>query len=474
MKRFRIFSKKTIIGGSVIFISFLFILMAFAPALSGAGQTATPATAEKSYIPNPTLNSNITWNTYNSSWAPMQYNNGTGYHNLSAGYSSFYANPISINPGDIKPYTLDGKYAGANFFNTTQYDLYYSGYSHSIGNGSDGLYISGNASSTSGLNDYQVIKIPWAQMPSQDYQYIYITATLRLSSSSGSATTGQITIANSSQTGVYGQVANSKEKIYAGQSMYLSESLAQLIAGTGININSTASPYLYIGIALIQPEGTAADTPTATLTMSNFALTTYPISLGQNATGSIITQGVNNIQMKTFSPKVPMEIMNSGYSVAVSERMQNITESQASISDGSYIEEATYQGTLSLPGAPDLTYSASNITLNMTLPGKQYMVATLNGISYLSNIQAKDNGTFVFGSVNPNMPNSMILEAKYTASQWDSSTHAPSFFTLRGLEYYWWVGVIGGLSIIGLGAAAVSHFGGDEEDLKIPKGKFGR
>ena len=154
--------------------------------------------------------------------------------------------------------------------------------------------------------------------------------------------------------------------------------------------------------------------------------------------------------------------------------MQNITESQTSISDGTYIEEATYQGTLSLPTAPGLSYGTANVSLNMTVPGSQFEVATLNGISYLSGVQAKTNGTYYFGKVNPNSPNSMILQAKYTASQWDASTHAPSFFSLRGLEYYWWVGVIAGLSIIGLGAAAVSHFGGDEEDLKVPKGKFGR
>ena len=441
-------SKNTFLTVFAISIALIFLM---AP-VGAASHSISPATATSTnYQPDPTLNTNVSWNTYNSSWAPMQYNNGTGYHNLSAGYSSFYANPISINPGDIKPYTLDGKYAGANFFNTTQYDLYYSGYSHSIGNGSNGLYISGNASSTSGLNDYQVIKIPWAQMPSQDYQYIYITATLSLSSSSGSATTGQITIANSSQTGVYGQVANSKEKIYAGQSMYISESLAQLIAGTGININSTASPYLYIGIALIQPEGTAADTPTATLTMSNFALTTYPVSLGQNATGAVITSGVGTVHLAKFSPTVPMVIQNNGYSVAVSAS-PNITEVQTPITSGNYIEQVQYSGAFQLPSAPDLSYSASNITLNLTVPADQFQVLNIGGNSYTGALGNKTNGTVqVISSINPTTSTSFYMIVEYTASQWQSISHPAGFFTYDGIAYYYWLAIGAIASLLGLG-----------------------
>ena len=154
--------------------------------------------------------------------------------------------------------------------------------------------------------------------------------------------------------------------------------------------------------------------------------------------------------------------------------MQNPIESQSQISSSTYIEQATYQGTFYTPTAPDLTYTNSNITLPVNIAGNQYEVANLNGISFLSTLQTKDNGTFSFGSINPNNQNTLILEVEYTASQWNASTNAPSFFSIQGIEYYWWVGVIGLLSIVGLGAAASSHFNGAEENLKVPKGKFGR
>ena len=110
----------------------------------------------------------------------------------------------------------------------------------------------------------------------------------------------------------------------------------------------------------------------------------------------------------------------------------------------------------------------------MSIAGNQYEVANLNGISYLSAITTLKNGTFVFGTINPNAQNTLILETEFTAQQWNASTSAPSFFSVQGLEYYWWVGLIGLMSVIGLGAAASTHFSGEEENLKIPKGKFGR
>ena len=262
--------------------------------------------------------------------------------------------------------------------------------------------------------------------------------------------------------------------ITPGQEIYFSLPLSQLNLGMNTTPGAGYSSSIKFDLMLDAPAGsTSSDLWTATL--SGLAFTDYAIPLGTNATGSPIVNAINP-RMATFgSPELKYsKVIDNGYTVAVSQTLQNITESQTSISDGSYIEEATYQGTLNMPTEPDLTYGTSNITLNMRMPGDQYTVATLNGVSYLSAIEAQKNGTFSFGTVNPNSPNSMILEAKYTASQWDASTHAPSFFTLRGIEYYWWVGVIGLLSLIGLGAAASAHWGGEEDDLKVPKGKFGR
>ena len=480
MKRFRIFSKKTIIGGSVIFIAFLFILMAFSPALAGTGQQTPQAITEKSYIPNPTLNTNITWSAYNSTWAPMQYWNGTGYQNLSAGYSTYYKNPITVDTGDIIANgTLQNDKVAGGIWNaatpTISPETGTTGADATAGNitigGVNEPYNSLNTSASSQRTAFMNMepKIPVSELPSNNLKYDYITYGATFSGPNITGASATLTIYNGTTNTFNGLT------IYPGQSVFASMSFAylqQLNGGKGFNTTGTqAATEYWIQPYINLPESTTNDT--FTLTLNALALTQYPYILGENATGSTQKIIKGEAHLSKFAPTVPMEVLNNGYSVAVSQEMTNTTESQAAINDGNYIEQATYQGTLTLPTAPDLSYGTANVSLNMTLPGSQYEVATLNGVSYLKGIQAS-NGTYSFGNVNPNTPNSMILEAKYTASQWDSSTHAPSFFTLRGLEYYWWVGVIGGLSIIGLGAAAASHFGGDEETLKVPKGKFGR
>ena len=478
MKKFKFFTKKTIIAGSVIFISFLFILMAFSPALAGTGQQTPQAITEKSYIPNPLLNTNVTWNTFNSKWSPLEYNNGTANSTLSAGYSKYYKNPISVNPTDIiAPGVLQGDKIGS--YSTWGNTSIFSATGSSNASDPIGISTSTLGSQTiiketmtangSGNTGYAQIKIPEAYYPSPSPQYDYLTIAISFSGATGAGSAANIGIENSTGLSVIGT------SVPVGDTEYISEPLT--VIGKGASFNTTGSgtsTYLIISFNIVTANGIPAGS-VYTTTLTGLGFTDYPIPLGTNATGSPIINAVNP-KMATFGSTALKysQVINNGYTVALSKQMQNVTESQTSISDGSYIEQATYQGTLSLPTAPGLTYGTANISLNMTLPGSQYEVATLNGVSYLSGVQAKTNGTFDFGTVNPNSPNSMILEAKYTTAQWNASTHAPSFFTLRGLEYYWWVGVIAGLSIIGLGAAAVSHFGGDENDLKVPKGKFGR
>ena len=101
MKRFKIFSKKTIIAGSVIFVSFLFILMAFAPTLSGAGQTATPENTAIT-APMPVMNTNITWSTFHNGWNPLEYNNGTENKTLKTNINTQNQQAISVNPWNIQ------------------------------------------------------------------------------------------------------------------------------------------------------------------------------------------------------------------------------------------------------------------------------------------------------------------------------------------------------------------------------------
>ena len=475
MKKNKFFNKKTIIGGSVIFIAFLFILMAFSPALAGSGQQTPQAITENSYIPNPTLNSNITWNTFYSSWNELEYSNGTANKTLNTGISTFYKNAISVNPSDIEAYGLLqndklGTYAYWN--NTSIWSL--TGTAGTFGKGTLGngntLTFTVGANTTDGTCSTIYTNIPVGDYPSNNLHYDYVTGILTMSGNSITGVSSAFQFWNS--TGNGGTFVNST--ITPGESIYFSLPLSDLSIGLNTTTGAGYSSYLKMLIAINTPSG-AASTDSWTTTISGLGFTDYQIPLGTNSKGAPIVNAINPTMSTFGSTELKYsQVINSGYSVAVSEAMSNITESQTAINDGSYIEQATYQGTLELPTAPGLTYGNANISLNMTLPGNQYEVATLNGVSYLSGVNAKTNGTYVFGTVNPNSPNSMILETKYTSAQWDASTHAPSFFTLRGLEYYWWVGVIAGLSIIGLGAAAISHFGGEEEDLKIPKGKFGR
>ena len=187
-------------------------------------------------------------------------------------------------------------------------------------------------------------------------------------------------------------------------------------------------------------------------------MTTYPVQFGTNSKGTIITNGTGNMELKSFKPNFKYkEIADEGYSIAVSENMQNETISQTSINNGIYTEEATYQGILSLPSAPDLAYQNSIITMKINLTGKQYLVANLNGISYLASIQKLNNGTFTFTTVNPNSENSIVIQAEYTTAQWTASSGAPSIWSIAGIEYYWYILLGAGLGLIGLGTGIKSH-----------------
>ena len=478
----RLFRKhtKTIIGSlGLAILSALVILTMTAPTAAVMQQTATAAATSQpiSYIPTPVMNTNVTWSTFNSSWAELEYSNGTSLNILPAEPNTAVRNPITITPGDITPRTLNGKYAGTQLLNASNYAQFNSltVNNYKFGNEPNGIFLTGNASSTSEMFTGIYTKIPWGSMPSQNTAYDYITAVLTMPAGEGNTSSAVMIIANSTANGDYGTPSYKTEPlVQTGQSQYFEMNINQMIAGSGININSSKSPYIYLGFQIEQSAGPPADTPIINVSLTNMAITTYPITLGQNSTGAIIYTATGTANLTKFDPTVPMTIENEGYTVAITQNLQNTTESQSSISSSSYIEQATYQGILSLPSAPDLTYSNSAVQMNMTVPGSQFEVANLNGISYLSSIQTKTNGTFTFGTVNPNAQNTLILEIEFTASQWNASTTPPSFFSIQGIEYYWWVGVIGLLSIVGLGAAASSHFNGEEENLKVPKGKFGR
>ena len=483
MKRFKIFSKKTIIAGSVIFVSFLFILMAFAPALSGAGQTATPATAEKSYIPNPTLNTQATWSTFNSSMSYNEYINSTGnpqYLNVEQGTGNY----ISINPGDIQSSILQNK----TLLNASKA----TGYFASQGTGQvatetqDGNYIelSVNGTTAGGYEQEKGIPITWSEMPyPANLKYDYITMT--------GYETG--TTDFSFYPVVYNSTQGDSNVKAVSTCIDINGTTEQ--AGNGSTENNIGNNGFFISfpISEIQDASTStskgiqiglrANTPVETTTnavayITGLGITSYPITLGtqQNSTARI-TGALGEANMNIFKPSVPMTIANGSYTEKITQPISitNETINQNSMT-GTYAEEITQQGILSISSTPDVSFTNSYINMNLSgINGNQYIVLNLNGVSYTSEISnMTGNKTINLGTVNPESPNSIIVEVELTAGQWNQISKPPSFFSVRGLEYYWWVGLIAALSAIGLGAAAMTHFGGDEEALKIPKGKFGR
>ena len=89
----------------------------------------------------------------------------------------------------------------------------------------------------------------------------------------------------------------------------------------------------------------------------------------------------------------------------------------------------------------------------VSIDGNQFIVANLNGVSYTSTLNGMKNGTLAFGNANPNNENTIVLEVDYTASQWNSVSNAPSFWTnpIGAIEYYWYISLGVLLGAIGLG-----------------------
>ena len=472
---------KRILAAIAIIATALFLLAAAAPA-AAPESSMQPASTTQNYTPAPTMNTNVTWSTFNSAWSPLEYTNGTANQSLNADMSSFYANPISINTADVVANgTLQNdSFAGTVWDATAQ---------TAVGTFAKGTATSSTLTTIDGVKERTITAnlseagtsiictqntASLSQLPSNNPQYDYVTVGMLFTGPPVTGAIGKLNIYNGSNT-ISG--VKPMSGLTPGQAVYFSQNLAQIEQENGYStgLNTTgkgALSQLNLQFTLSLPAGPSADT--FTLTLFALALTTYPIILGTNSTGKTPDQFTGNALLSNFHPTSPMQVVNDGYSVAVSQPMQNITEQQTSINDGSYTEQATYQGIFSLPTAPDLSYSASNITVPLTINGNQYEVANLNGASYLSSIETHTNGTFSFGIVNPNSQNSIVLEVKYTTSQWDASSSAPSFFTLAGIEYYWWVAVLGVMGLIGLGSIAISHFGGEEETLRVPKGKYGR
>lgn len=477
-------SHKVLISGLAVIFSLVMVLtMISAPTVQVSSQVVSPEISSQGYIPNPVMNSNITWSNFNSSWGTFEYSNGTADNNLSTGFNPLYANPISINPADIQTTALKRTLGtSSTYWNSTYYN--YGGNSAIITGAKGKLYYTTKSSDTAVVFGRLYWNISTNYIPSLNLQFDYVTI-LYVTNQTGTGN-AQLTfgISNgSTSAGTSGSFTGIKnETTYtSGNAITSTTGTTFLSVPASDFVQNINSGYMQIGLTQTIPETTTNGSLIENTTILGLSITSYPITLGTytNTTGNhpitaMLTSNGQNTATQ-FDPNFAWSsITNNGYSVSTSQSLQNPTSQQTSINNNNYIEQATYQGFFQLPNAPDLTYTNTNITLQMSMSGSQYEVANLNGISYLSSIQAKSNGTFSFGTVTPTTQNTIILEVQFTAAQWNASSTAPSFWSIQGLEYYWWIGVIGLLSFIGLGSLASSHWGGTEENLKVPKGKFGR
>lgn len=441
---------KFIIPAFAIFIALIFLM---AP-IGAASHSISPATiTSTNYQPNPTLNTQATWSTFNSSMAYNQYINATGgkaYLNVQNGTGNY----ISVNPGDIQSKYLQGdNITTLGAWDSTAWTLSSNGgLQTTIGKSGTSEYITATENSTAAGNVVGSYIIPLSDLISNSPTFNYLTVQYKFTGDAQTGTDAKMCIFN----GTDGTASNSVGIIYPGQSGYFTLNLAQIQKmgkGTFNITGSGAMKELEIAPTINEQAGTN----TYNLSILGMALTTYPIMLGYNATGAPVTQAYGNGYMSVFKPAVPMNIINSGYTENLTQSMSltNYTTTQTPITSGSYIEQVGYQATFSLPSSPDLSYSASNFSLPLSVPASQFQVLDVNGVSYLSSLGNKTNGTAVLlSSVNPTTPITYLAYVDYTATQWQSISHPAGIFTYDGIAYYYFIAIGVVAALIGLGVAA--------------------
>ena len=436
---------KFIIPAFAIFIALIFLM---AP-IGATSHSISPATTTSTnYQPNPQLNTQATWNEFNSSMAYNQYvnaNGSTGYLNVANGTGNY----ISIVPGDITTnltypsYAVPSKWAVET---ATGYGQTASNANNTYSEAYSGkdiyLNITTNANDTSidGLG----ITIPFSNMPYTDLSYDYFTLEYKVTGTDITGLTAQVEGEdNNGQAGLMQQLNGTG-------SGYISYNLGQ----TGINETTYAAHAVEPEILITAP--TTSSPESVGIEITGMAVTTYPLSLGTNSTGAAVNGGAGTIHLADFHPAQFVSIAN-GYTENLTQPLSltNYTTTQTPITSGSYIEQVGYQATFSLPSSPDLSYSASNFSLPLSVPASQFQVLDLNGVSYLSSLGNKTNGTAVLlSAVNPTTPITYLAYVDYTASQWQSISHPAGIFTYDGIAYYYFIAIGVIASLIGLGVAA--------------------
>ena len=444
----------------------LFAILGTAMFLLGGGTAfaASPSSATVHIQPNPTLNTNITWSTFYKGWNPLEYSNGTGNQTLAANPSEFYANPISVNPVDLQSSYLTNSNTTGTPFNST----HIAG-AGPVGGGSvetesyaNGIYTlteNTSASSSNYVGWYLPGHISDTQLPSNNMEFNYITIAFSLSGPAMTGVGAKLNIWNGTASAA--SVDNST--IYPGQTIWESAPLTQF---KGADFNTTVSSSFEPELELYLPEHAST---TYTIKLSAFMITTTPLYLGSNASEPEYVS--IDPKFSSFSPDFPwQDVDGSGYTVAVSQPLQNLTTQQNAISSGNYIEQVEYQGNFALSTAPDLSYGAANLTEAFNISTTQTQVLDINGVSYLSTISGKNGTVQLLSSVNPNSQTQFLQIVDYTQSQWNSISVAPGIFTIAGIEYYWWIAVGGLATLIGL-AAAAKHAGTKADQERIRRGR---
>ena len=444
--------KSTFLTIFAISIALIFLM---AP-VGAASHSISPATTSTvNYQPDPTLNTNATWATFYNGWNSTEYNNGTANVSLKAGLSTFYKNPISVNPSDIEAYGVLqndklGTYAYWN--NTSIWSL--TGTAGTFGKGTLGngntLTFTVGANTTDGTSSIIYTNIPVGDYPSNNLHYDYVTGILTMSGNSITGASAGFQFWNS--TGKGDNFV--KNTITPGESIYFSLPLSDLSIGLNTTTGAGYSSYLKMLIAIHTPSG-AASTDSWTTTISGVAFTDYQIPLGTNSTGAPVVNAINPTMSTFGSPALKYtQVVNNGYSVALSASPNNLSQVQTALSSGSYIEQVQYSGTFQLPSSPDLSYTTANITFPLTVPADQVQVLTLGGTSYTTTLGNRTNGTVqLVSGVPATGATSYYSIVDYTASQWQSISHPAGFFTYDGIAYYYWlaIGAIASLLALGVG-----------------------
>lgn len=473
-----------------------------------AVQAYTPQPAKAPIEPNPMLEGNVTMSIHQPGWASLEYNTQYGTTaNLTASTDARDLNPYQVNPTLIQaPGILQGEMVGNTYWNTTSawsssvistgaiqptpnggavYKMGVSTYNgepavyqtlntSASGNNALGLGITFENTvlpSTNPAFDFITIGFSFTQTGSAQGTYVDVhvdNGTSNINAPlSYNLTTHEVT--------ALGAPKGTEVTVQPTGYFFFSASLAQLSSSVE-GLNLTAGPsydagHVEIVLSAVVPQTSVVST--TNLTVTDVALSEFPMTLGQYEhntsvganTPNIEAGAVSNSSFSTFAPSFAYKsITGGGYTVAIEQAAAQLPSarvsiSQTPISSGNYAEQLTYSFLYGLPTAPSLTYDAFKFIDHVNLAPAQYISVTYAGTSYLTDYtaaHAQGNYTTLVSSASPTNNESWVGTVQYTQAQWNSISAPPGFFTVPGINYLWFVliGVIAGL--VGLGSAWAS------------------